>query len=211
MDLGKIIRNKGQDNPDEDLYFTIYWLGGSRNVVHGKSIEDAFTRAGYGGGAVNAIDWYDNGISETHWYDKDAKEWKKYEPKVVFGPDFGMDKPNAPQEIETILKNHRSLILILPNKDQYSISYEYGCFAGIGWVYYIHIVFGKYHQGSYGGSEDDDEFSHHFMACASEYFDVEHPAVAIAAFINRYKEPFKASNKGFSLDEIKARQVNLWD
>lgn len=209
MDLGEILRRKGQDNPDADLYFTLYWLGGSRNVIKGKDIADAFTKAGYGGGAVNALDWYDNGISETHWYDKEAKEWKKYVPQYAFAEDFGIDKPNAPQEIETILKNFRSLTLTMPNKDEYSISYEYGCYAGIGWVHYIQISYGEYQKGSYSGEDDGED--HHFLATQTEYFDVEHPAVAIAAFINRYKEPFKASNKGFSLDEIKARQVNLWD
>lgn len=208
MDLGEILRNKGQDNPDNDKYFTLYWLNGTKNVIKGLTIEEAFTRAGYGGGAVGALDWYDNGISETHWYDKNAKEWKEYVPQYAFSEDFGIDKPNAPQEIETILKNFRSLTLTMPNKDEYSISYKYGSYAGIGWVHYIEISYGKYQEGSYG---DNDDVDHHFMATQTEYFDVEHPAIAIAAFINRFKQPSKASNKGFSLDEIKARQVNLWD
>lgn len=46
--------------------FTIYWLDGRRDVIEGTSIEDAFRKAGYGGGATAAIDWYDNGDTNTH-------------------------------------------------------------------------------------------------------------------------------------------------
>ena len=56
--------------------FTLYWRDGSRNVVKGKSIEDAFTQAGYGGGAIAALDWYDAGVTETHWYNKEKHEIK---------------------------------------------------------------------------------------------------------------------------------------
>jgi len=57
------------------MFFTIYWLGGSFNFIEGNTIEDAFTKAGYGAGAVSAIDWYDNNISQTHKYDFKLKKW----------------------------------------------------------------------------------------------------------------------------------------
>ncbi len=39
--------------------FKLYWLGGSTEVIEGSDIADAFRRAGYGGGAINALDYYE--------------------------------------------------------------------------------------------------------------------------------------------------------
>lgn len=39
--------------------FRIHWLDGTTTDVTGTDIADAFMRAGYGGGAVNAIDYYE--------------------------------------------------------------------------------------------------------------------------------------------------------
>lgn len=38
--------------------FMLYWLDGKSEEVQGESISDAFRRAGYGGGAIQALDWY---------------------------------------------------------------------------------------------------------------------------------------------------------
>lgn len=59
----------------DEKIFTIYWLDGRRIVISGQTIEDAFTKAGYGLGAVRAVDWYDYGITNTHTYDKINKKW----------------------------------------------------------------------------------------------------------------------------------------
>jgi len=39
--------------------FKIYWLDGKTEIIKGCDIVDAFTRAGYGAGAINAVDYYD--------------------------------------------------------------------------------------------------------------------------------------------------------
>ncbi len=38
--------------------YLIYWLDGKTEKVVGHDISDAFRRAGYGGGAMNAVDYY---------------------------------------------------------------------------------------------------------------------------------------------------------
>ena len=38
--------------------FILYWDDGSTEKVHGTTIDDAFRRAGYGGGAIAALDYY---------------------------------------------------------------------------------------------------------------------------------------------------------
>jgi len=39
--------------------FKLYWLDGKEEVVEGTSIADAFMRAGYGNGAIRALDYYE--------------------------------------------------------------------------------------------------------------------------------------------------------
>ena len=63
--------------------FTIYWKNGKREVITGETIEDAFSKAGYGGGAVHAIDFYMDG--EDTNYERIGKEWVRTTP--VFNPN----------------------------------------------------------------------------------------------------------------------------
>lgn len=39
--------------------FKLHWLGGKTEIVEGLDIADAFRRAGYGAGAIGALDWYE--------------------------------------------------------------------------------------------------------------------------------------------------------
>ncbi|MFC1598809.1 hypothetical protein ACFL2U_02265 [Patescibacteria group bacterium] len=39
--------------------FRLHWDGGKTEVVEGHNIADAFRRAGYGGGAINVLDWHE--------------------------------------------------------------------------------------------------------------------------------------------------------
>lgn len=39
--------------------FILHWLDGKTEKVIGVTIADAFTRAGYGGGAIAALDYYE--------------------------------------------------------------------------------------------------------------------------------------------------------
>lgn len=40
------------------LKFALHWLGGDVEVVTGRDLSDAFTKAGYGAGAVNALNYW---------------------------------------------------------------------------------------------------------------------------------------------------------
>jgi hypothetical protein len=40
-------------------YFRLFWRDGKQEVIEGTTISDAFTRAGYGAGAVAALDYYE--------------------------------------------------------------------------------------------------------------------------------------------------------
>jgi hypothetical protein len=39
--------------------FRLHWLDGKTQVVEGEDIADAFKNAGYGGCAINVLDWYE--------------------------------------------------------------------------------------------------------------------------------------------------------
>lgn len=39
--------------------FILHWLDGSSEEVHGNTIQEAFVNAGYGGGSINVLDWYE--------------------------------------------------------------------------------------------------------------------------------------------------------
>jgi hypothetical protein len=39
--------------------FILHWLNGKKEEVKGLDIADAFRKAGYGGGAIRALDWYE--------------------------------------------------------------------------------------------------------------------------------------------------------
>lgn len=47
------------------MKFTLYWLSGRTEVVEGTDIADAVRKAGYGGGALRALDYYQKGDTTT--------------------------------------------------------------------------------------------------------------------------------------------------
>lgn len=55
--------------------FTVYWLDGKRQLITGDSIADAFTKAGYGNGALAAVDFYANGDDKEYTWDADKRYW----------------------------------------------------------------------------------------------------------------------------------------
>lgn len=61
--------------------YMLYWRGGSSEIVAGTSIEDAFSKAGYGGGAVGALDFYMPHYHRLPSYEwnKGTREWDKIE------------------------------------------------------------------------------------------------------------------------------------
>lgn len=40
------------------MKFKLYWLTGDEEVVEGNDIADAFSKAGYGAGAIGALDYF---------------------------------------------------------------------------------------------------------------------------------------------------------
>ncbi len=58
--------------------FTLFWEDGKREIVKGGDITDAVNRAGYGGGAMAALDFYDHGDNKEYEYRN--RQWHKKGP-----------------------------------------------------------------------------------------------------------------------------------
>ena len=60
-----------------DGKFTLYWRDGGQEVVVGSTIVNALTRAGYGNGALRALDFFVEGFDDSYVFTKDG--WTKKE------------------------------------------------------------------------------------------------------------------------------------
>lgn len=59
-------------------FFVLYWRGsGDAEVVEGSDIADACNKAGYGAGAISALDFYQEGRVQYYYWNK--TEWKRCE------------------------------------------------------------------------------------------------------------------------------------
>ena len=55
--------------------YTVYWRTGQRELIRGRSKAEAMTLAGYGGGAVRAIDFIADGECNDWTWDPASREW----------------------------------------------------------------------------------------------------------------------------------------
>lgn len=60
---------------DEKQDYTLYWRDGKLENVRGRDIADAMNRAGYGGGATAALDFFSHGKTPSYFWNSDAAEW----------------------------------------------------------------------------------------------------------------------------------------
>jgi hypothetical protein len=60
-----------------DPKFTLYWKTGDREVVQGRDISEAMTLAGYGGGAVRALDFHASGDNKDYEWNGSTREWDR--------------------------------------------------------------------------------------------------------------------------------------
>lgn len=58
-----------------DPKFTLYWRTGDREVVQGRNPAEAMTLAGYGGGALGALDFYAKGDDHDWKWVPETREW----------------------------------------------------------------------------------------------------------------------------------------
>ena len=193
----------------KNKWFTIFWLDGSKTHVFGETIEAACNHAGIGNGALRAVDWYDEGIKNTHFYDGNKKEWVKFQDMEIGYSDFLF---MSLTDVLDIMKTHNIIVVKFENQDIVVFKHDWSLFYlnnQSSWVEYIELSFGEYFKGTYGGDSDDEENEHHYMMANGQYFSPNNIAFAVECFINRVKkEPFRCVDSHFteSLENIHSRQ-----
>lgn len=161
-------------------YFTLYWLNGDRKVVKGETIEQAFTIAGYGNGAIRAMDWYDNGITNSHYFF--GGQWVKKTLLALTVQEFNKEAtPENVQDIVNKLRRHDCIQLSFENKDILNIQDEIR-HTGHDYVRVIQVGFCEYFPYPY--CEDSNQ-TEHWMYSNTEFFDPAEPEIAVHAFLQR--------------------------
>jgi hypothetical protein len=61
------------------LKYTLYWLDGKREVIEGSGISAAVTHAGYGNGAIQALDFFTEGDNHDYVWNFVTRTWDKIE------------------------------------------------------------------------------------------------------------------------------------
>ncbi len=71
-------RNKQEEKDKEQIQlWTLYWKDGKKEIIQGSTLEEAFTKYGFGAGAKSALDFYVKGTDASYnWNNKD-KSWDK--------------------------------------------------------------------------------------------------------------------------------------
>ncbi len=61
------------------MKYVFYWKTGRREIFEGESPAGALNKAGYGGGAVSALDFYreDTGEEDPYYWDASKKKWMR--------------------------------------------------------------------------------------------------------------------------------------
>lgn len=87
-DMSRYIRDLEALTPAPSLptRWTLYWMTGDRQVVEGPDIATAMNCAGYGAGALAALDFYAKGDGDHgyRWSDAD-RDWVKKDDPDLFG------------------------------------------------------------------------------------------------------------------------------
>jgi len=55
--------------------YRLYWRDGKTEVVSGRGIADAFSNAGYGGSAINALEFFDTTADQNYTWVQRNRSW----------------------------------------------------------------------------------------------------------------------------------------
>ena len=61
-------------------WFTFYWRDGKREYFIGNDPAHALNMAGYGQGALGALDFWSPGKNQEYTWNKNSRGWDKQEP-----------------------------------------------------------------------------------------------------------------------------------
>lgn len=158
--------------------FVIYWLDGHKTLVRGTDITDAFRRAGYGGGVLNAVDFHSD-KGDTCYWDRINRRWVERAAAVTICP---IKSPRVADELEDqfgeLIKTNQAVYYQLPNGDQVGLRYVLGEYYRIGEVQHYEVNYAERVEGPYHPNGKED---HHFMVHMTCYFDPKKTEDAVRA------------------------------
>lgn len=165
--------------------FTVYWLHGEKSIIVGADFADAMNKAGYGNGALPAVDFYIEGICDQ--YIREGKEWVKSEPLIILSSDL---EQYTSTDIVQLLKKHTVINVQYPSLNLIELSFSSGLYHLNNvstYVRYMCVLFAEYYSGSYDG---EDETGHYYMVSHSQYVDMDKLESAADLFLKRAKSEF---------------------
>ncbi|QBX06536.1 hypothetical protein H1O16_gp123 [Burkholderia phage BcepSaruman] len=66
------------ESSDYPSQYTLYWLDGHRKVIlGGATFAQSFTNAGYGAGALRALDFYASGDDNSYTWSPTKRDWER--------------------------------------------------------------------------------------------------------------------------------------
>lgn len=141
-------------------WFTLYWTDGRRMVVCGETLAAALNVSGITSKQYGHICWYDNGVTETHWYDSPRKAWIKYKEITITPEELHRHGVNF---YKKIMSTHDSILVELPTMNIVGLS--------VLWEpYSAHLV---------ATSKRQEKFIHTFVKCISVYYGIRRPGTLL--------------------------------
>lgn len=68
-----------KEHKKKENKWTFFWLTGDRQVLTGDKPNEALMLAGYGGGAVRALDFYAKGDNNEYEWNETERKWRMKE------------------------------------------------------------------------------------------------------------------------------------
>jgi hypothetical protein len=171
----------------ETKLFTVFWRDGSRKILKGVSVEDAFNRAGYGNGSLRAVDFYKEGVDLSYRF-KD-KAWIEKEAYHIHILDAKADHILVRNFVRELMDVASEIVFDIEGGDRLVIEKKPHLFEH-GWTTLIAL--------SYGACTKDPVSEEiHYVGGTVEYEDPEQLDRAINRLLARLGTPNKAS--GFPL------------
>ena len=168
---------------DNNTVFVFYWKDGVADIVRAVGPSEGFSRLGYGGGSINAVDSMSRNGKLQRW-DSTLKFWTDREDHIHIEVDQSLDdeaKESALKQAFTdAIERAESVTFDLPSKDQVLFSCRPAEYARIGNVLYYTVGYGEYCEG---GWDEEDPNDHHYMGTGTRFFHLNNKAAAIDAAV----------------------------
>lgn len=176
-------------------YYTFYLLNGQRKVFLGVDPQDAYTNNQSYTDGQQAIMMTDEGITDSYYWD-DGSWVKKENFKLGQGIGGILSDITNGNISHNALEKYSAIFYEFENKDQLLISLKWGHFV-FGWTKYIEVTYAEYQAGNYGDYGDNDQDTHHYLTCGSEYFHSNDITEALSTFTKRLTSaiPYQAINE----------------